>query len=109
MTIPPRDAGHQHKTLVTEFNEIVHHTTRQVHVLEKKFQNKFTQQTHFPAATFLQKYMCLRPGVILPLFFERRSLTFSLLKKKEHLITVYWFLGYLPRGRQLLCGFELMN
>ena len=63
MTIPPRDAGHQHKTLVTEFNEIFHHTTRQVHVLEKKFQNKFTQQTHFPAATFLQKYMCLHPLV----------------------------------------------
>ena len=61
MTFPPRDAGHQHKTLVTEFNEIFHHTTRQVHVLEKKLQNKFTQQTHFPAATFLQKYMCLHP------------------------------------------------
>ena len=26
MTILPRDAGHQHKTLVTEFNKIFHQT-----------------------------------------------------------------------------------
>ena len=61
--------------------------TREVQVLEKKFKNKFTQETHFPAHPSPEIHMSafsnLRPGVILPLFFERRSPTFSLLKKKK--------------------------
>ena len=88
---------------------------REVHVLEKKFQNKFTQQAHFPAATFLQKYICLhsltcdQAGYSSLVLSKAFADFFSPEKKRKRLITVYRFLGYLPRKQQLLCGFELMN
>ena len=86
MTIPPRDAGHQHKTLAAEFNEIFHHT-RSKRIRKEILKSIHTADSfsgcHFSPEIHMSASSNLRPGVILPLFLERRSPTFSLLKKKK--------------------------